>query len=209
MKKICCIFFLFFPAFLFSQTAAALFKRMPNELLPGFSEANKILLVSDTAKSTVPYTLGEIKKLEHGDDYLKLSTSDAGTLQLKLLPVAADSVIICLITTICSNNGICDSRVDFYTTFWEKLNSDNHLPQISAENFFDSSQKVSDNYKYAVSLSGIYPISAEGAQNSNDLTLSFDVAPLLSAEQKAEIAPFLKRKHLVLEWREGCFREKK
>jgi hypothetical protein len=84
----------------------------------GVSEGNKTMLLVDSGKTTVPYALGEIKKLEQSSDYLKIKTSDAGTTQLKMLPVAKDSSIVCIIKTVCAE--ACDSHISFYTTNGKK-----------------------------------------------------------------------------------------
>jgi hypothetical protein len=140
----------------FAQNAGSLFKSMPSELLPGVTEGNKTMLLVDSGKTVVPYTLGEIQKMAQSDDYLLIKTSDAGTMQLKLLPMSNDSMIVCLINTVCA--GVCDSHISFFTTHLEKLDSGAFLPEISAEIFFNSSLKKSENEKYALSLQDIYPI---------------------------------------------------
>jgi hypothetical protein len=121
-----------------------------------------------------------------------------------MLPVAADSVIVCLIKTVCGD--ICDSNITFYTTNWEILQKEQFLPVVSAENFFDSSKKERENYKYAVSLPDIYPISAEFSDGSSDLTLRFNYREHLNDDQIAEIQPYLKSDSIILKWNNAIFR---
>jgi hypothetical protein len=187
----------------YGQTISDVFKTMPTELLPGVSEANKTMLLADTAKTPVSFILGEITKLHHTDDYLKIRTSAVGTTQLKLLPITNDSVIICVVKTVCGR--ACDSHISFYTTKWEKLETSTFLPEISAKDFFDSSQKDSENYKYAVSLSDILPISAQFNESNTNIELTFNYKQHLSANVIAEMAPFLKTDTIVLQWRNGKF----
>jgi hypothetical protein len=176
---------------------------MPAGLLSGVSEVNKTALLTDTTKTPVNFILGEITKLHHTDDYLKIRTSAAGTTQIKLLPVTNDSAIVCVVKTVCGQ--ACDSHISFYTTEWEKLETQIFLPEISAKNFFDSSQKDSENYKYAVSLSDILPISAQFNGSNTDIELTFNYKQHLSANVIAEITPFLKTDTIVLQWRNGLF----
>jgi len=180
------------------QTVGDLFKSMPTEFLPGLSEGNKTMLLVDTGHTAVPYPLGEVKKTIHTPDHLKIQTSEIGVTELKLLPVSSDSVIICVINTVCGD--ACDSRVDFYTTGWEKIEDTVLLPKVSEEIFFDSSRKGLKNYKYAVSLSGIYPISATFKENETDLLLTFNYEEQLTREQIDEITPFLRSDTVVLKW---------
>jgi hypothetical protein len=204
MRKSIFFFFLFFSTFTHAQTVGDLFKSMPAELLPGVSEGNKTMLLVDTGKTAVPYPLGEIQKVAQSDDYLQIKTSDIGTTQLKLLPVSGDSVIVCLIKTVCGS--VCDSHLSFYTTDWKKLESEAFLPEVSAEIFFNSSPKKPENDKYAVSLPDIYPISAAFNEEGTDLTLIFHYKDRLTKEQIEEFEPLLKSDSVVLTWNNASFR---
>ena len=204
MHHLILLFFLSLSTIVEAQQVGDLFKAMPPELLPGVSEGNKTMLLVDSGKTTVPYPLGEIVKEAYGNDYLRLQTSKIGTLQLKLLPVSEDSVVVCLIKTVCGN--VCDSHISFYTTGWEKIEDSTLLPEVSAEIFFDSSKKEMENYKYALSLHHIYPVSAGCNESNNDLTLTFNYKPLLTDDQIAEVAPFLKSDSVILKWDSGRFK---
>ncbi|MDD4778429.1 MAG: DUF3256 family protein [Fermentimonas sp.] len=199
---------LFFTAALQAQNIGDIFKSMPAELLPGISEDNKTMLLVDTAKTSVPYMFGEIQKVEHGRDYIKIQTSDRGNTQLKLLPVSSDSAIVCVVKTVCGGAGgdVCDSDISFYSNKWEKLNSNTFLFEISAETFFDSSQKESENYKYALSLPDISPISAELNKDNSNLLLIFNYKKHLSANQIEGITPFLKSDSISLKWEDSSYR---
>ena len=204
MHHLILLFFLSLSTIVEAQQVGDLFKAMPPELLPGVSEGNKTMLLVDSGKTTIPYPLGEIVKEAYGNDYLRLQTSKIGTLQLKLLPVSEDSVVVCLIKTVCGN--VCDSHISFYTSEWKKLDKEAFLPTISAEIFLNSSQKKSKNDKYAVSLPDIYPISATFNETGTDLTLTFHYKERLSEEQIQQLEPLLKGDSLVLTWKNGSFR---
>ncbi len=204
MHHLILLFFLSLSTIVEAQQVGDLFKAMPPELLPGVSEGNKTMLLVDSGKTTVPYPLGEIVKEAYGNDYLRLQTSKIGTLQLKLLPVSEDSVVVCLIKTVCGN--VCDSHISFYTSEWKKLDKEAFLPTISAEIFLNSSQKKSKNDKYAVSLPDIYPISATFNETGTDLTLTFHYKERLAEEQIQQLEPLLKGDSVVLTWKNGSFR---
>lgn len=204
MHHLILLFFLSLSTIVEAQQVGDLFKAMPPELLPGVSEGNKTMLLVDSGKTTVPYPLGEIVKEAYGNDYLRLQTSKIGTLQLKLLPVSEDSVVVCLIKTVCGN--VCDSHISFYTSEWKKLDKEAFLPTISAEIFLNSSQKKSKNDKYAVSLPDIYPISATFNETGTDLTLTFHYKELLTEEQIQQLKPLLKGDSVVLTWKNASFR---
>lgn len=204
MQRNILFFFLFLSLYSYGQTIGDLFRSMPSGLLPGVSENNKTMLLVDTGKTVVPYAMGEVQKLRQSNDFLQIRTSAVGTTQLKMLPVAEDSVIVCLIKTVCGD--ICDSNITFYTTDWEILQKKQFMPLVAAENFFDSSQKEANNYKYALSLPDIYPISAEFSDGSSDLTLRFNYREHLNDDQIAEIQPYLKSDSIILKWNNATFR---
>ena len=205
MRNLILVFFLSTSLLAEGQNIGDLFKAMPAALLPGVSEGNKTMLLVDSGETSIPYVLGEIKKLKQSNDYLEIKTSDIGTTQLKLLPLDNDSSIVCVIKTVCAN--ACDSHISFYTTKWKKIEESDFLPEISKEIFFDSSKKEMENYKYAVSLHHIYPISAVFSESGSDLTLTFNYKPLLTDDQIAEIKPFLKSDTVTLRWEDASFKE--
>jgi len=204
MKKITTMFLLLLSMTVTGQTIADLFRTMPSELLPGVSEANKTMLLVDSGKTSVPYALGEIGKIAQSNDFVHIRTSDAGDLQLKVLPLSSDSLIVSVIQTVCA--GVCDSRIFFFTTNWEELDQELFLPALSKEIFFNSSKKNSDNYKYAVSLPDIFPISARFGKTGTDLTLELHYRERLTDDQIEEITPFLVGDTLLVKWENGTFR---
>jgi hypothetical protein len=198
------LFFLFLTSIAQAQQVGDLFKTMPTTLLPGLSDGNKTMLLVDTGRTTIPYAFGEITKEAYSTDYLKLKTSNSGTLQLKLLPISEDSQVICLIQTVCA--GICDSRISFYTIGWEKLDRDAFLPPFSEKIFLNSSENDSKNDKYAVSLPDINPISASFDKTGTDLTLTYHYKQRLTGEQIEYLKTILKGDSVVLTWNKGTFR---
>jgi len=105
-----------------------------DDILPGFSEANRTMLLLDTALNVIPYPLGNIEKINYTDSYLQLKTSDIGTFQLKLLSLVNNTKIICTIKTVCGE--ACDSNIRFYSTGWEEIDEKTLLPSVSKEVFF-------------------------------------------------------------------------
>lgn len=204
MQRNILFLFIFFSMCGYGQTIGDLFRSMPSGLLPGISEDNKTMLLVDTDTTVVSYAMGEVQKISQSSDFLLIRTSAVGTTQLKMLPVAKDSVIICLIKTVCGD--VCDSNISFYTTHWEKLEKEQFIPALTAENFFDSSKKGTENYKYALSLPDIYPISATFDDGGSDLMLTFNYRERLNDDQIAEIEPYLKGDSIILKWDNTSFR---
>ena len=189
------------------QSIGDIFKSMPSELLPGVSEGNKTMLIVDSTQTTIPYIFGEIKKVKQSSNYLKITTSEVGNTQLKLLPIAPDSLIVAVIKTVCGgvDVDVCNSTMSFYTTDWAKLDSETLMPLISPELFMDSSKKELDNYKYALSLPDIYPISATFNEDGTDLTLTFHYKDRLTNMQLREFETYLESDSVILKWNGKTF----
>ena len=189
----------------FAQKIDDVFKTMPDSLLPGLSEDNKIMMLVDTAKTIIPFGMGNFEKLSHSDSFLNIQTSRVGTTQIKLLPLINNSKIVCVIKTVCSD--ICDSQISFYTTDWKELQKNSLLPGVSIESFFDSSKKGSDSYKFALSLPDISPVKAWFENGGDDLMFGLDLSSYLPREDKDQMKPFLKTDKVVLKWNKTRFQQ--
>ena len=150
------LFFSCIPFFSFGQTIDEIFKTMPEELLPAFSEANKTMLLVDSSLSVIPYALGEIEKLEYSDTFLSLRTSKVGTMQIKILPLVNNTKIVALINTVCTK--VCDSDVRFFTEKWEEVDKRSLLPNLPPPFFFDKTKLNTSEFKSAVLHIDIYPL---------------------------------------------------
>ena len=200
--------FALFEQTIYGQSINDIFISMPTDLLPGVSEGNKTMLIVDSTKTTVPFIFGEVQKVNHSSSYISINTSSVGNTQLKLLPVTPDSSIVALIKTVCGSGEkeVCSSIISFYTTDWVELDKESFIPTISPEMFMDSSKKELDNYKYALSLPDIYPISVKFNEANTDLKLQFHYKNRLANMHIKEFEAFLKSDSVILKWDESSFK---
>ena len=189
--------------FSLGQTMDEIFKTMPEELLPGFSEANKTMLLVDSSLSVIPYALGEIEKLEYSDTFLSLRTSKAGTMQIKLLTLVNNTKLVALINTVCSD--FCDSNIRFYTDKWEEVDKKSLLPDLPPRFFFDKSKIDKPEFKWAVSHIDIYPLHFQFKKGSNTLEVKFDIMGHLSPQDSMKIQPYLNKDFIELAWNKSTF----
>ena len=204
MKKFFTLILILISINSYSQKMSDIFKNAPAEILPGFSEADKTMLLVDTALNTIPNAIGKMQRLNYTEDYLKIKSSEVGNIQIKLLPLVNNTKIICVIKTVCAHS--CDSQIQFYSVDWTPIESTSLLPALSAETFFDESKKDSQSYSNALSLIDMEPISAEFENDSNDLILSFNYKAYISTENLDKIKPFIKQDSLTLHWDKTSFR---
>lgn len=186
------------------QTMNELFKSMPSEYLPAFSDADKTMLLVDSSLSVIPYALGEIERLEYTDTFLSLKTSEVGTMQIKILPLVNNTQVVALIKTVCSSN-ICDSNIRFFTNEWEEIEKSSLLPTIPPSLFFDNSKMDTPEFKWAMSRIDIYPLQFEFKDGGNDLQAKFDITNHLSKQDVAKIEPYLMKETIDLSWNKSTF----
>lgn len=187
----------------FGQNIDEVFKTMPEEYLPSFSEANKTMLLVDTSLSVIPYPLGEIEKLAYSDTFLSIKTSEVGTMQIKLLPLVNKTQIVALIKTVCGT--VCDSDIRFYSLDWEKIDKSSLLPQIPKQTFFDSTKKDTSEFKWALSLIDIYPLHFQFIEESDNLEVTFDFKEYLSPVDFQKVTPYIKNETINLLWNKSMF----
>lgn len=179
------------------------FKTMPNDFLPAFSEADKTMLLVDSSLSVIPYAMGEIERLAYSDTFLSIKTSEVGTMQIKILPLINNTKIIALIKTVCS--GICDSDIRFFTSEWEEIDKRSLLPTIPPHIFFDKNKMDTPGFKWAVSQIDIFPLQFQFKNESNDLQVKLDIINHLSAQDVAKIEPYLVKETIDLLWNKSTF----
>lgn len=207
MRKIYFLYFaLLSSTLIYGQKINEVFNAMPENMLPGFSAANKTMLLVDTASSVIPYPLGTIELTGYSDDFLSIKTSSVGTMQIKLLPLINNSKIICVIKTVCGN--FCDSDIQFYDTNWQLLDKNPLMPALSAALFLDNSAENMFDFKEAVAKADMTPISMRLEPDNKNLTLSYQILDYLSKEDAQAIEPFIRQKRL-LTWNKSRFEEMK
>ena len=187
----------------YGQTMDEVFKTMPNDFLPAFSEADKTMLLVDSSLSVIPYALGEIERLAYSDTFLSIKTSEVGTMQIKILPLINNTQIIVLIKTVCS--GVCDSDIRFFTNEWKEIDKKSILPTITPQVFFDQKELNTPEFKWTVSQIDMFPLEFQFKNGSNNLQVKFDIANHLSALDFAKIEPFLVKEIIDLLWNKSMF----
>lgn len=187
----------------YGQTMDEVFKTMPNDFLPAFSEADKTMLLVDSSLSVIPYAMGEIERLAYSDTFLSIKTSEVGTMQIKILPLINNTKIIALIKTVCS--GICDSDIRFFTSEWDEIDKSSLLPTIPPHIFFDKNKMDTPGFKWAVSQIDIFPLQFQFKNESNDLQVKFDIINHISAQDVAKIEPYLVKETIDLLWNKSTF----
>lgn len=192
-----------------AQDISSILLSMPENLIYGLEASQKNLLIAnpdDTAKMTVDRgRLGQIYRLGMSPDFISVETSDAGTIQIKLLPLINDSQIICVVTTVCSN--ACDSHIQFYTTKWMPIEQSDLFPQKNKDWFIEpDADKNSQAFINAYAALDMNPMRIELSPNDTSLKVYYDIDKYLSDEDYKKIEPFLIENPKIFYWDKSTYK---
>lgn len=194
MKKIIFIITLFAAISVSAQNIGEVFLTMPEDIIFGLEAAGKEKLVSnhdDTTGIVVDRgVLGEIERLAISDDFISLQTSEAGTIQIKLLPLINDSKIICVVKTVCAK--VCDSQIQFYTTKWMPIPQGDLFPKKDKDWFIKSDiDRNNQDFQNAYAALDMNPIVITLSAEDTSLEASYDIENYLTADDYKKIEPYL------------------
>lgn len=210
MKRILLIIALISTTLLLSaQELQSIFLSMPENLILGLEATERDKLTAntnDTTQISVIRSKGaNIKKLAISPDFISLQTSEAGTIQIKLLPLINESKIICVVRTVCGK--ICDSQLQFYTTKWIPIEQ-NLFPRINKDWFIKTdANRDGQDFKNAYSALDMTPTKIELSPSSTEAKVFYDIKNYLSEDDYKKIQPFLTEGPKILEWDKVSFKE--
>ena len=203
------IFILFTVWGMKAQDMAPLFAAMPDALIPQLEDAwrkDLIELYNSGKEAKLKNTMNgfsTLKKLTN--DYLFLQVSDISTIELKLFPLVNNTKIIGMITTV--NGPVPDSRITFYTTDWELLNTAD-LFTPSQEDWFikEDINKNEDTYKIIRSFLDMDLIQYSFSPDNLTLTATYTTPLYLSKEDQKKVQPYLTEIPKVYTWQKFHFK---
>lgn len=194
MKKIIFIIALFASISVSAQNIGEVFLTMPDDIIFGLEAAGKEKLVSnhdDTTGIVVDRgVLGEMERIAISDDFISLQTSEAGTIQIKLLPLINDSKIICVVKTVCAK--MCDSQIQFYTTKWMPIPQGDLFPKKDKDWFIKADvDRNSQDFQNAYAALDMNPIVITLSAEDTSIAASYDIENYLTTDDYKKIKPYL------------------
>lgn len=214
MKKLISIiaFTILSTSFAAAQNIIEVINAMPSNIIPNLDTAQKELLISnpeDTARISIALdTYGELKRLAMSADYISIQTSDAGTTQIKLLPLINDSRIICVVKTVCSSQGeVCDSQMQFYTTKWMPIAGADLFPEKTKEWFIKSgTDRNNQDFINAYAPVDIDPMKITLSPHDLSMKVDFSIKGYLSEEDYKKVQPYLTDEPKIFNWDKISFK---
>jgi len=192
-----------------AQDMATLFANMPDEYVPHLESAWRKDLI-DLYNTGKPATLqntmnGTSSLLNLTPNYLLLRSTERSTVEIKLLPLINNTNIVCLITTV--QAPVADSRIEFFTTEWQSLKSEDLLTPVKSDWFMKEDADSSSNaYQEAVSHLDMELIQYNLSPDNLTLTATYTTPAYLSREDRQKLIPYIKETPRVFTWESSRFK---
>lgn len=192
-----------------AQDMAAVFTAMPDQKIPQLEHAWRKDLID-------LYTAGKEAKLKNTmngystlqkltPDYLLLETTERSTVEMKLLPLVNKTYVVCVVTTV--NGPVPDSRVEFFTTEWQPLESEDMFVPVEAGWFLkEEADKTDPAYLDAISRLDMNLIHYTLSPDNEQLTATYTTPLYLGKEEREKVFPFIKAEPKVYMWEKFHFK---
>lgn len=190
------------------QDIKTVFTAMPSKIVYGITPKMKEFLLdepSDTTRFVSTAIHPNIKRIAIDSDYIALQTSEAGSTQIKLLPLINGSKIVCLVQSV--SGTISDSRISFYTETWEAIPRANLFPEKNIEWFIkEDADKTSEEYTQAINSLTMLPMQFILSADENKVDIKFDAKSFLPKEFYKILEPYLTQEAKTLIWDKTRFK---
>lgn len=210
MKKIiytlfCCLSF----GLLAAQEMDAIFVAMPDQYVPQLESAwrkDLVDLYHSGKTARLQNTMNGYSSLDTlTADFLRLQVTDRSQIEMKVLPLANNTTVICMITTVFGP--VPDSRIQFFTTEWEPLEAtDFYTPSDS--DWFIATDADRQNPSFIDATAHLDVDLRKYSLSPDALTLTEEyTTPLyLSASEQKKLAGYLKKSPRVFTWEKFHFK---
>ena len=192
-----------------AQDMKTVFVAMPDSVTPLLTKVNRedcIDFLDSNMKAIVKNRFGNVAEMKVlTDDYVLMQTSEVGTLEMKLLPLADSTKVICMVKTV--NVPVADSSVRFYTSDWsQQLDVKEFLQLPSMDAFFLSDDSLKDEAILTRKKADMHLMKAQLSKEDTSLTFTYTTPDYLNEEDREKLLPHLRKEPIVLRWSEGKFR---
>ena len=192
-----------------AQDMKSVFVAMPDSVTPLLTKVNRedcIDFLDSNMKAVVKNRFGNVAEMKVlTDDYVLMQTSEVGTLEMKLLPLADSTKVICMVKTV--NVPVADSSVRFYTSDWsQQLDVKEFLQLPSMDAFFLPNDSLKDEAILTRKKADMHLMKAQLSKEDTSLTFTYTTPDYLNEEDREKLLSHLRKEPIVLRWSEGKFR---
>ena len=192
-----------------AQDMKSVFVAMPDSVTPLLTKVNRedcIDFLASNMKAVVKNRFGNVAEMKAlTDDYVLMQTSEVGTLEMKLLPLADSTKVICMVKTVSAP--VADSSVRFYTSDWSKqLDAKEFLQLPPMDAFFLPNDSLTDEAILTRKKADVHLMKAHLSKEDSSITFIYTTPDYLNEEDREKLLPHLRKEPIVLRWSEGKFR---
>ena len=196
-----------------AQEARSLFVHMPDSLSPLLSAVNRadcIDFLDSKMRAQVTNTFGGKSEMTMlTPDYIRIQLTSRSTWQMKVLPLADSTRVICTVSTAYAPAP--DSHIRFYDADWHPLPAADYLDTLPAmTDFLLPPSDTGNVYRQrdARRQADLLLLDASLAPDSMMLTFSLATPRYMEKETADELKPFIRRQ-LIYVWQRGKFRPRR
>jgi hypothetical protein len=147
---------------------------------------------------------GKSTLLKLTDRYLLLQSSERSTIELRLFPLVNNTHVVCMVETFYAP--IADSRVTFYTTEWQRIDTEAVLTPVTQDWFWkECVDRSSFEYVSSSARLDMCLIKYSLSDEEPILTAEYMTPFYLDEESRKAVTPLLKSKPKTYEWKFGRF----
>lgn len=177
-------------------------RTMPEEVAPLLTKDNKLDFVDfidGNMKAEVTNVFGgksEMTRLTA--DYASVRISGNSVMELKLLPLGADTVIC--VSKSYSSDSVTDSELAFYSSQWKSLPADMFVSKPSAADFIVACDTCGAGHEVVVaSKIDLAAISASLSENAPEIVFRLTSLGAMDADSRKLAEPYV-RKEVRMAW---------
>lgn len=137
------------------------------------------------------------------DDFVELSYTGASDVTMKLLAVNDTTDILCMVTTMKGKSTVSDSRIAFFDKQWQPLKATDYIDEPCIEDFRSIQQ--SDSTQWAWSKLDIFFSTYHLSAESTSLKCVLTTTDYLSADDRKEVIPYLRKEPITYRWDNGKY----
>ena len=172
----------------FAQDMRSLFVNAPDSVFPLLTRSNRedcVDFIDAGMRARVTNRLdGKSELLSLTPSFLELKSSEASTVQMRLLPFEGDTVVA-VVRSVCAE--ACDSRISFYKRDWSRADIPFSRPAVG--DFFIP---ATDSLDYCLARCDIYLVSLSLSPTDEVLVAEYTMPAYMNAEDARVIAPRLR-----------------
>lgn len=182
---------------------------MPDSVMPLLIKNRRLDLIDfyDARMEAVVTNLLEGKsRLETlTEDFAKIDYTKSSDVSLKLLAVNDTTDILCMVTTIKGKEKttVDDSRISFFDEQWIPLKVASYIDEPCIEDFRSNQQD--DSAQWVWSKLDIFFRTYQLSAENTELKCVLTTTNYLSADDRKEVIPYLRKEPLTYRWTNGKY----